>query len=163
MGMDDNYHRLLDQNMALIETPLVAPAHAYFPQHFKTALYPYNISGYHRQHQHGMHGGHFGSPHGNGNGHNGHNGGGMEYGYHLEASVAPAVGNILISMDGEDDGADAAIENGKFYDNAVERHSRYHPDFPRNKLSLYQDALGSEAQRRRAPSILGSGPCVHHT
>ncbi|XP_062702281.1 uncharacterized protein LOC109400030 isoform X4 [Aedes albopictus] len=122
MGMDDNYHRLLDQNMALIETPLVAPAHAYFPQHFKTALYPYNISGYHRQHQHGMHGGHFGSPHGNGNGHNGHNGGGMEYGYHLEASVAPAVGNILISMDGEDDGADAAIENGKFYDNAVERH-----------------------------------------
>ncbi|XP_021712347.1 uncharacterized protein LOC5567775 isoform X1 [Aedes aegypti] len=120
MGMDDNYHRLLDQNMALIETPLVAPAHAYFPQHFKTALYPYNISGYHRQHQHGLHGGHFGSPHGNGNGH-GHNGG-MEYGYHLEASVAPAVGNILISMDGEDDGADAAIENGKFYDNAVERH-----------------------------------------
>ncbi|XP_065091083.1 uncharacterized protein Gfrl isoform X2 [Ochlerotatus camptorhynchus] len=120
MGMDDNYHRLLDQNMALIETPLVAPPHAYFPQHFKTALYPYNISGYHRQHQHGHHGGHFGMPHGNGNG-NGHVQYGGENEYHLAGSVPPAVGNILISMDGDDDGADAAIENGGYYDNAVER------------------------------------------
>ncbi|XP_058466077.1 uncharacterized protein LOC131439242 isoform X4 [Malaya genurostris] len=119
MGMDDNYHRLLDQNMALIDTPLVAPAHAYFPQHFKTALYPYNISGYHHQHQHqhGLHGGHFGTVHGNG----AHNGNGDGNGDYLAASVSSPVDNILISMNGDGNGADAAIEYGGFYDNAIER------------------------------------------
>ncbi|XP_055524975.1 uncharacterized protein LOC129718325 isoform X4 [Wyeomyia smithii] len=135
MGMDDNYHRLLDQNMALIDTPLVAPAHAYFPHHYKTALYPYNISGYHHQHQHGLHGGHFGTVHngngnGNGNGNNNHyynnnnhNGGyhGNGNGDYLAASVSSPVDNILISMNGDGNGADAAIEYGGFYDNAVER------------------------------------------
>ncbi|XP_053698550.1 uncharacterized protein LOC128745501 [Sabethes cyaneus] len=134
MGMDDNYHRLLDQNMALIDTPLVAPAHAYFPQHYKTALYPYNISGYHHQHQHGLHGGHFGTVH-NGNGNNNNNNNNNHYnynnhngGYHgngngdyLAASVSSPVDNILISMNGDGNGADAAIEYGGFYDNAVER------------------------------------------
>ncbi|XP_058812728.1 uncharacterized protein LOC131677126 isoform X3 [Topomyia yanbarensis] len=120
MGMDDNYHRLLDQNMALIDTPLVAPAHAYFPQHFKTALYPYNISGYHHQHQHqhGLHGGHFGTVHGHG-AHNGNNG--NSNGDYPAASVSSPVDNILISMNGDGNGADAAIEYGGFYDNAIER------------------------------------------
>ncbi|XP_055615556.1 uncharacterized protein LOC129761802 isoform X4 [Toxorhynchites rutilus septentrionalis] len=118
MGMDDNYHRLLDQNMALIETPLVAPAHAYFPQHFKTALYPYNVSGYHHQHQHGTHGGHFGTVH-NGNDHHG-NGNGNGNGY-LSATASSPVDNILISLNEDGNGADAAIEYGGFYDNAVER------------------------------------------
>lgn len=45
--MDDNYHRLLDENMALVDTPLIAPSNSYFPQHYKTALYPYNITSYH--------------------------------------------------------------------------------------------------------------------
>ncbi|XP_055590351.1 uncharacterized protein LOC129742447 isoform X4 [Uranotaenia lowii] len=127
MGMDDNYHRLLDQNMALIETPLVAPAHAYFPQHFKTALYPYNMSGFHHQHQHGLHGGHFGTlPGGNGNGNGGHHGHNGDHeaannGY-LAASVSSPVDNILISMNGDGNGADAAIEyGGSYYDNTVER------------------------------------------
>ncbi|XP_038105459.1 uncharacterized protein LOC6043184 [Culex quinquefasciatus] len=114
MGMDDNYHRLLDQNMALIETPLVAPAHAYFPQHYKTALYPYNISGYHHQHQHGLHGGHFGH-NGNGNG-NGH-------GHLAPASMSSPVDNILINLSGDGNG-DAAIEYGSSSfdeNNAVER------------------------------------------
>jgi hypothetical protein len=44
MGMDDNFSRILDENMALIETPLIAPSNSHFRQHFKTALYPYNIT-----------------------------------------------------------------------------------------------------------------------
>lgn len=58
MGMDDNYHRLLDEeNMAFIETPLIAPSNSYFRQHYKTALYPYNVTShaganYHSQNGH---------------------------------------------------------------------------------------------------------------
>lgn len=45
MGLDDNYHhRMLDENIALIETPLVGPLNSHIRQHFKTALYPYNIT-----------------------------------------------------------------------------------------------------------------------
>lgn len=44
MGMDENYHKLLDENMVLIDTPLIAPSNSYFRQHYKTALYPYNIT-----------------------------------------------------------------------------------------------------------------------
>ncbi|XP_070507904.1 uncharacterized protein [Chironomus tepperi] len=45
MGLDDNYHhRILDENAAMIETPLVGPLNSHIRQHFKTALYPYNIS-----------------------------------------------------------------------------------------------------------------------
>lgn len=51
MGRDDMdiYHRLLDENMALVQTPLIA-SNSYFPQHFKTALYPYNITSNHGSH-----------------------------------------------------------------------------------------------------------------
>lgn len=35
---------MLDENMALIETPLIAPSNSHFRQHYKTALYPYNIT-----------------------------------------------------------------------------------------------------------------------
>ena len=42
--MDENYHKLLDENMVLIDTPLIAPSNSYFRQHYKTALYPYNIT-----------------------------------------------------------------------------------------------------------------------
>ena len=45
--MDDNYHKVLDENMALIETPLIAPSNSYYPQHYRTALYPYNITSNH--------------------------------------------------------------------------------------------------------------------
>lgn len=44
MGMDDNYHRILDANTALIDTPLIAPSHSYYPHHFKNVLYPYNFT-----------------------------------------------------------------------------------------------------------------------
>lgn len=44
MGMDDNYHRILDENTALIDTPLIAPSHSYYPHHFKNVLYPYNFT-----------------------------------------------------------------------------------------------------------------------
>jgi hypothetical protein len=44
MGMDENYSKMLDENMALIESPLVAPSNSHFRQHYKTALYPYNIT-----------------------------------------------------------------------------------------------------------------------
>lgn len=44
MGMDENYSRVLDENMALIESPLIAPSNSHFRQHYKTALYPYNIT-----------------------------------------------------------------------------------------------------------------------
>ena len=49
MGRDDMdiYHRLLDENM--VHTPLIA-SNSYFPQHFKTALYPYNITSNHGSH-----------------------------------------------------------------------------------------------------------------
>lgn len=47
MGMDENYSRMLDENMALIESPLIAPSNSFFRQHFKTALYPYNITSSH--------------------------------------------------------------------------------------------------------------------
>lgn len=30
--------------MALIESPLIAPSNSHFRQHYKTALYPYNIT-----------------------------------------------------------------------------------------------------------------------
>lgn len=42
--MDEHYSRILDENMALIESPLIAPSNSYYRQHYKTALYPYNIS-----------------------------------------------------------------------------------------------------------------------
>lgn len=44
MGMNENYSHMLDENMALIESPLIAPANSHFRQHYKTALYPYNIT-----------------------------------------------------------------------------------------------------------------------
>lgn len=44
MGMDENYSKILDENMALIESPLIAPSNSHFRQHYKTALYPYNIT-----------------------------------------------------------------------------------------------------------------------
>lgn len=45
MGLDDSYHhRILDENAAMIETPLVGPLNSHIRQHFKTALYPYNIT-----------------------------------------------------------------------------------------------------------------------
>lgn len=47
MGMDENYSRELDKNMALIETPLIAPSNSYYRQEYKTAIYPYNISSAH--------------------------------------------------------------------------------------------------------------------
>ncbi|XP_053672128.1 uncharacterized protein LOC128722485 [Anopheles nili] len=130
MGVDDNYHRLLDQNMALIETPLVAPPHAYYPQHYKTALYPYNISGYHHLHQHGA-GGHFGSHHPHQ-----HSYGGFEYeyggtiggaaggpgsgGYLTAAGGSAPFDNILISMNSGN--VDAAIElDGASYEQTVDK------------------------------------------
>ncbi|KFB41435.1 AGAP003479-PA-like protein [Anopheles sinensis] len=134
MGVDDNYHRLLDQNMALIETPLVAPPHAYFPQHYKTALYPYNVSGYHHLHQHGA-GGHFGPPHQHPHhqhaqhpyeydgGFGGAGGGGFDDGAGglMASSVGSApVDNILISLNGGN--GDAAIEfEGSSYEHTVEK------------------------------------------
>ncbi|XP_049278946.1 uncharacterized protein LOC125761657 isoform X2 [Anopheles funestus] len=133
MGVDDNYHRLLDQNMALIETPLVAPPHAYYPQHYKTALYPYNVSGYHHLHQHGT-GGHFG----NHQHQHPHSYGGFEYEYatgggvgggiggpgtggYLAASAGSApVDNILISLNGGN--GDAAIElDGSSYEHTMDK------------------------------------------
>lgn len=42
--MDENYSKMLDENMALIESPLIAPSNSHFRQHYKTALYPYNIT-----------------------------------------------------------------------------------------------------------------------
>uniref|UniRef100_A0A336M5D9 CSON012400 protein n=1 Tax=Culicoides sonorensis TaxID=179676 RepID=A0A336M5D9_CULSO len=44
MRVDDNYHRILDANTALIDTHLIAPSHSYYPHHFKTILYPYNFT-----------------------------------------------------------------------------------------------------------------------
>jgi hypothetical protein len=45
MGMDDNFHhRILDDNLAIIETPLIGPLNSHIRQHFKTALYPYNVT-----------------------------------------------------------------------------------------------------------------------
>lgn len=45
MGMDDNYHKILDANMALVDTRLIAPSNSYYPHHhIKTALYPYNLT-----------------------------------------------------------------------------------------------------------------------
>ncbi|XP_058120418.1 uncharacterized protein LOC131284934 [Anopheles ziemanni] len=134
MGVDDNYHRLLDQNMALIETPLVAPPHAYFPQHYKTALYPYNVSGYHHLHQHGA-GGHFGPPHQHPHhqhaqhpyeydgGFGGAGGGGFDDGAGglMASSIGSApVDNILISLNGGN--GDAAIEfEGSSYEHTVDK------------------------------------------
>uniref|UniRef100_A0A182JCZ0 GDNF/GAS1 domain-containing protein n=1 Tax=Anopheles atroparvus TaxID=41427 RepID=A0A182JCZ0_ANOAO len=137
MGVDDNYHRLLDQNMALIETPLVAPPHAYFPQHYKTALYPYNVSGYHHAHQHGA-GGHFGPPHQHqhhqhpqhpyeydgGLGGGGGGGGGVfddgAGGYLASSAGSAPVDNILISLNGGN--GDAAIEfEGSSYEHTVDK------------------------------------------
>jgi hypothetical protein len=53
MGMSENYSRILDENMALIESPLIAPSNSHFRQHYKTALYPYNIT----SSSHGSHAG----------------------------------------------------------------------------------------------------------
>ena len=45
MGLDDSYHhRILDENAAMIETPLIGPLNSHIRQHFKTALYPYNVT-----------------------------------------------------------------------------------------------------------------------
>jgi hypothetical protein len=44
MGMDENYSKSLDENMAQIETALLAPSNSHFRQHYKTSLYPYNTS-----------------------------------------------------------------------------------------------------------------------
>jgi hypothetical protein len=44
MRMDENYSKMLDENMAQIESALLAPSNSHFRQHFKTALYPYNIT-----------------------------------------------------------------------------------------------------------------------
>lgn len=49
MEMDESFSRILDENMALIETPLIAPSNSYYRQHYKTALYPYNISAHSTQ------------------------------------------------------------------------------------------------------------------
>jgi hypothetical protein len=49
MGIDEIYSRILDENMAIIETPLIAPSNSYYRQHYKTALYPYNISAHSTQ------------------------------------------------------------------------------------------------------------------
>jgi len=76
MGMDENYHRLLDENMALIESPLIAPSNSHFRQHYKTALYPYNVSvhtnGGHYDSNNNNNGGYFAvtdqDPDGNGDG-----------------------------------------------------------------------------------------------
>uniref|UniRef100_A0A182VS72 GDNF/GAS1 domain-containing protein n=1 Tax=Anopheles minimus TaxID=112268 RepID=A0A182VS72_9DIPT len=133
MGVDDNYHRLLDQNMALIETPLVAPPHAYYPQHYKTALYPYNVSGYHHLHQHGA-GGHFGYHQHQ----HQHSYGGFEYEYATGGGVGGGIGgpgtggylassagsapvdNVLISSNGGN--GDAAIElDGSSYEHTVDK------------------------------------------
>ncbi|XP_050085653.1 uncharacterized protein LOC126571309 isoform X2 [Anopheles aquasalis] len=148
MGVDDNYHRLLDQNMALIETPLVAPPHAYYPQHYKTALYPYNVSAYHQLHQHGAGaGGHFGLspqshhqqqqqqsqhhhhhhqyyPH-----HHQHpyDAGGLGTGAGEESYLAaPAAGpapvdNILISLNGGNGDAAIELDGGSSYEHTVDK------------------------------------------
>lgn len=44
MVMDEKYSITLDENMALIESPLIAPSNSHFRQHYRTALYPYNIT-----------------------------------------------------------------------------------------------------------------------
>lgn len=44
LGMNENDSQMLDENMALIESPLIAPSNSHFRQHYKTALYPYNIT-----------------------------------------------------------------------------------------------------------------------
>lgn len=38
--------------MVLIDTPLIAPSNSYFRQHYKTALYPYNITAPTMSHHH---------------------------------------------------------------------------------------------------------------
>lgn len=47
MGMDDSYsHRLWDDNMALVETPLILPANSHYSHHYNAALYPYNLTAF---------------------------------------------------------------------------------------------------------------------
>lgn len=84
MGMDDNYHRLLDENMALVETPLIAPSNSYYPQHYKTALYPYNITSYHTNNNNN-------NNHNDNQNMNSHNG-----------LISSAMDNILINSSGFD-------------------------------------------------------------
>ncbi|ETN61304.1 hypothetical protein AND_007042 [Anopheles darlingi] len=154
MGVDDNYHRLLDQNMALIETPLVAPPHAYYPQHYKTALYPYNVSAYHQLHQHGAGaGGHFGLspqshhqqqqqqqqqlhhhhhhqyyPHHHQHPYDAGTGGGEES-YLAAPAAGPApVDNILISLNGGNGDAGIELDGGSSYEHTVDKQSKQkHP------------------------------------
>lgn len=42
MGISENYSRILDENMALVESSLIANSN--YRQHFKTELYPYNLT-----------------------------------------------------------------------------------------------------------------------
>lgn len=48
MGMDDRYHqRILDQNLALIDTPLIATMTSHYPnQHHSIPIYPFNVSNF---------------------------------------------------------------------------------------------------------------------
>lgn len=80
MGVDDTYHQhLFDENMALIEMPLIAPVSTHYQHHQRhNVYYPYNLTAF--QNGPSMDNVVIDTGNGNGNGHgNGHsNGGNME-------------------------------------------------------------------------------------
>lgn len=46
--MDDNYHQhMFDENMALVEMPLIAPISSHYAHHRHNSYYPYNLTGGH--------------------------------------------------------------------------------------------------------------------
>lgn len=48
MEYDDEHHlRLFDENMSQVETPLITTSSVHYPTHQQTAIYPYNLTGFH--------------------------------------------------------------------------------------------------------------------
>ncbi|XP_055716352.1 uncharacterized protein LOC129810103 isoform X3 [Phlebotomus papatasi] len=47
MGMDDNFHnRLFDENMVLVDTPLIAPPSSQYSNLYTAGIYPYNLTAF---------------------------------------------------------------------------------------------------------------------
>ncbi|GAB0094871.1 glial cell line-derived neurotrophic family receptor-like, isoform E [Sergentomyia squamirostris] len=47
MGTDDNFHnRLFDENMVLVETPLIAPPSSQYSNLYTAGIYPYNLTAF---------------------------------------------------------------------------------------------------------------------
>uniref|UniRef100_A0A1B0CRK1 GDNF/GAS1 domain-containing protein n=2 Tax=Lutzomyia longipalpis TaxID=7200 RepID=A0A1B0CRK1_LUTLO len=47
MGMDDNFHnRLFDENMVLVDTPLIAPPSSQYSNLYNAGIYPYNLTAF---------------------------------------------------------------------------------------------------------------------